>query len=254
MKTTLYMKTLFVIGISFLTSYAIQAQNDTLKPSKSYLGVSLNVQGIIQNISPTMLKDQNFDFALVRFYLSEKSVLRFGLGIQTHAVERNSLDSINTVLVEVDSVNKQSGFYLSLAHEYHFKGNKRLDPYIGGMIAFGRMGRNTINYSLNQKDTIGESNYSVISDLPGSNLFRIGVISGFNYFIARDFSLGAEFMLTYNHISSGGDYSVVTIDKPVSGSEDVKRETGTRLNKTGYIGFSPLANITLTYFFNTKRK
>lgn len=223
--------------------------NVVLKPEKGFVGLSMNIKGILSSVNVAMPADQGQDFLMMRYYTSDLCAWRVGLGTQIHSFKRNSLDSVGTALVQIDSVSKQAGFYLSLGHEWHFNGNEHLDPYVGGILAFAKMGRNTINYSLNQKDTIGESNFSIISDLPGSSLFRAGFIAGFNYFIRSDISLGAEFMLSYNYQTSGGDYSVVTIDKPVSGSETVTREVGTRLTKQGSFGFMPLANITFSYFF-----
>lgn len=243
------MKKIILLSTCFI-SLSLFAQPDSLKPVQNQVGFGLNVSGLIKNIGLSTFKDANKNDALwAKYYLSNKNVLRFGLGIFSISNEYKTSDSVGTALVETDSTYKRNDIGFTLGYERHFSNLKRLDPYLGAELALGFVGRTKIHSEIKTTDAIGIStNQDIIQEDGGTNL-GVHLLVGFNYFIAKQLAVGAEYKFGYDLQSLGGDYSESIIDTPASGSSTSTFVQKTAKQKNSGLSTSSNAAITLSYYF-----
>lgn len=222
-------------------------------PTEGFAGVGMNISGIINNIGVSAAIDPiGSDVLLGKYYLTDKIVFRTGLGINSLNYKGNSTDSVGSSQVNIDSSFSQTALYLSPGVEYHFLDDKRLDPYIGLSLSMGLISKPKYQTKNSIIDTTGtldiESNYQS----EGGFVFGGTAVVGFNYFIARNFALGAEYHLGVFHARAGGDWELVTVVTTDSGTSSSSRKTGANRAAVTTVDLSSQLNITLSYFFNIK--
>lgn len=252
MKAQKLFSILFIL-MSF--SLVAQESTDTLKSRKGDWGVVLNLTGAIDNISLGTRKDaNNNNNILVKYHLENDKVLRLGLGLTSIRNNNFSSDSIsllsgNRAWRERDSIETRFDFSITVGYEAHFKGTRRLDPYIGAELVVGRIGSTKINASTEITDKLGTQKIDRVIQQDGGFTFGINIVSGFNYFIAERFSLGAEVNLGYMINRLGGDQSESLLDTPVSGSQ-VSSFTNSKkgLSQRGF-DVNSTAGLLLSYYF-----
>ncbi|PKP47189.1 MAG: hypothetical protein CVT95_05970 [Bacteroidetes bacterium HGW-Bacteroidetes-12] len=217
---------LTAITFLFLSSVlTAQESTDTLKSREGDWGVVLNLTGFIDNISLGTQKDvNNNNNILVKHHLTDDKVLRLGLGLTSirnnnFKADSISLSSGNRAWREVDSIETRFDFSLAVGYEMHFKGTKRLDPYLGAELVIGRIGNTKINASTNITDKLGTQKIQRIIQQDGGFAFGINLVSGFNLFVLERLSIGAEVNLGYLFSNAGGDQSESLVDTPVSGTQ-----------------------------------
>ncbi|MDF1672622.1 MAG: hypothetical protein P1U41_03910 [Vicingaceae bacterium] len=206
------------------TILTVNAQQDTLKSRDGDWGFVLNLTGLINNISIGNLTDGNTNNAiLAKHHLTNDKVLRLGFGLKSVSNNTFTADSVNITagraLQEVDSTEKRFDFSISAGIEKHLGTTRRLDPYVGGELAIGRIGATKIDANTDISDVTGTRTISRIIQRDGGFNFSLNAIAGFNYFFAERISLGAEFSLGYLYSAVGGDESESVVDTPVSGSQ-----------------------------------
>lgn len=247
---------LFTIVFLFSSSIVIaQETTDTLKSREGDWGVVLNLTGFINNISLGTQKDvNNNNTILVKHHLTNDRVLRLGLGLTSIRNNNFKADSIslpsgNRAWREVDSIETRFDFSLAVGYEIHFKGTKRLDPYIGAELLIGRIGNTKINASTNITDKLGTQKIQRIIQQDGGFAFGINVVSGFNLFVLERLSIGAEVNLGYLFSSVGGDQSESLVDTPVSGTQ-ISSFTNSKsgISRRGF-DVNSSAGLLLSYYF-----
>jgi len=250
-----------IIAIFTLISFGAFAQtNDTGEtkekqyiPLQGFAGVSMNITGIINNLGVSAAIDPiGSDVLLGKYYVTDKWVFRAGLGINSVNYKGNSTDSIGSSQVNLDSNYSQTALYISPGAEYHFLDDKRLDPYIGGALSLGFISKPKYNTTISIIDTTGEDKTEITYQSEGGFVFGATAIVGFNYYIARNFALGAEYQLGFYNRREGGDWERVTVNTPVSGTSSSIRTFGAERTSITTVGLSQQLNITLSYFFNIK--
>lgn len=248
-------KIIFSFALILSSTFIVNAQQDTLKSRDGDWGFVLNLTGLIDNISIGNLSDGNNNNAiLAKHHLTDNRVLRLGLGLKsinnnTFTADSVSIGSGNRALQEIDSTEKRFDFSISGGIEKHLGTTRRLDPYIGGELAIGRIGATKIDANTDITDITGTRNIKRIIQRDGGFNFSLNAIAGFNYFFAERISIGAEFSLGYLYSSVGGDESESLVDSPVSGSQISNFED--RKNKTSSKGFevNSTAGLMLSFFF-----
>jgi len=247
---------LFSVALLSISSILVgQETTDTLKSRDGDWGVVLNLTGFINNISLGTQKDvNNNNTILVKHHLTNDKVLRLGLGLTSIRNNNFKADSIslpsgNRAWREVDSIETRFDFSLAVGYEMHFKGTKRLDPYIGAELLIGRIGNTKINASTNITDKLGTQKIHRIIQQDGGATLGVNVVSGFDLFLLERLSIGAEVNLGYIFSITGGDQSESLSDTPVSGTQ-----TNFLTNSKGGIsrrGFdvNSSAGLLLSYFF-----
>ena len=257
-----------IASLILVSSLGINAQNNTSVdqaktvvipqlnqvkyiPSNGHLGFTMNVTGLINNLGLSSYKDAGgTDLILGKYYASDRSVYRVGFGINATSFNTNSTDSLGSSQVNYDSTFSRASVYISPGYEYHFLGDKRLDPYVGGAITLGLIGSSRYNTTAEVVDTTGNNKTEVTYQQDGGFVFGATAIVGFNYFVARNFSLGAEYQLGVLHNRVGGDWERVTVNTPVSGNSNSIRQIGANRSAMTNVGLSSQLNITLSYFLN----
>lgn len=236
------------------TTFIVNAQQDTLKSRDGDWGFVLNLTGLIDNINIGNLSDANNNNAiLAKHHLADDKVLRLGLGLRSINNNWFNQDSINITagraLQVVDSTEKRFDFSISLGFEKHLGTTRRLDPYVGGELAIGRIGATKINTNTDITDATGTRTIQRIIQRDGGANFSLSAIAGFNYFFAERISIGAEFSLGYLYSSVGGDESESLVDTPVSGSQ--VSTFIDRKSKASNKGFdiNSTAGLMLSFFF-----
>ena len=244
---------LLILSLIGLATFAQDAQKEEfVKFQDRDWGVSFNVTGIINDISVNTFEDVNSNPALqFKKFIKPNLALRVGFGLTSYNIKNETVDSLNTSKISVDSTYKRTDFFIQPGIEYHFSGTKRLDPFIGGALTIGTVGKEKMEVNEVTSDTTGSASVSTNYDMPGGFTFGVNAIIGFNYFIAPKLSLGAEYQWGFLSQRVGGDYSIVTIDDPISGATSTSREVGS--NRTTDNGFrmNSTLGVTLTYFFST---
>ena len=248
-------KVIIVLTLILTSAIAINAQSDTLKPMKGDWGFSINITGLINNIVVENGKDPNGHYTIfARHYIKNDQALRLGLGLNYDKQGWFNSDSINLAsgnraLQEVDSSQSQFDFSISVGIEKHLGKTRRLDPYVGGDIIIVKKGATKINASTDITDVTGTQSIQRILQEDGGFGFGLGGVAGFNYFISKNFSLGAEFGYSYIYNKSGGDFSESLVDTPVSGSQISTFISGKSESSQTSIGTSTTGAIMLSFFF-----
>lgn len=224
--------------------------DNSLYPKAGDVGVSILVDGLIDNIKfNSASNDYGQNILFAKYYLKNDLALRLGFGFSLNSAKRSTADSVGVTLVKRDSSTSQYLFNISGGAEKHFIGTKRLDPFVFSQIDLTFIGKtNTdINNSTESKAGTAKSERTIKED--GGIAFGLSFGGGFNYFLAQNFSLGAELALKINYSSVGGTISDNTVNTPINGnatSTFITREDQTNNTK---IGVQPNALINLSYFF-----
>lgn len=225
-----------------------------LKPTDGYWGVSFDLSGLINNISLNSLKDDEGNNAvLLRHYVSDEYAVRLGFGLNSFNQQDNEVSNDGPLEIATETTSRQTSFYIAPGIEKHFLNARRLDPYIGANLGFGIIGKPRYTEKTTSTDTIGVSTFDLDSLIDGGFTFGLNVLAGFNYFVSDKFSIGAEYRFGYNYRRSGGDYSTVIIETPVSGSSTTTRNIGSIRSSQGGFLVNSTAGITLSYFFTRNK-
>jgi hypothetical protein len=220
-------------------------------PDASDLGITANITGLINAIQTTNRTDLRGESALtLRYVKSEKLTFRIGLSPLVNRHTTNSTDSIGKDLVRYDSTSSQSTFSIRPGVEYHFKGTKRLDPYVSADVEFGLVGGMNIGVSRDVQDTTGtaQTTRTITEDGGFSVGAKLGL--GMNYYISKKLFIGAEYGMGFYSIASGGDKQDVTQFRPVSGSAQTTRVLSSTRVVNSNLFVDPMIQLTFGYFFS----
>lgn len=235
---------------------AVNAQTeDRLKPVEGDWGLSLSISGLINNIVIENNKDSLGQFNLFgRHYLKDNLALRLGFGVaylknNTFNEDSVTIASGNRALETADSTTSRFDFKISVGIEKHLGTTRRLDPYVGADLSIIRIGATKANKELNQTDITGTRKETTTLNTDGGAGFGIGAIAGFNYFISKNLSLGAEFGYAYTYTKRGGNFNGNTRIIPVSGTEINTSSIGKASNTETSIGATATGGIMLSFFF-----
>jgi len=220
---------------------------------------------------------------LYRYYLTDKIVVRAGFGINnvnnsgTYKKDSTYFFSSSIPAQDGKTVNqnnsstystKSSGFSISPGVEYHFAGGSKLDPYAGIQVFLSSKGTTTVEstattvdiYALNGK-TIYESKEITKTVTPGGLSFGVGAVTGFQYFFSEKFAVGAEYLLAFQNIRTGGTVTnsfngtfttLVNADDVTSQTVIGQLKQSTEYTQTtsdGSLSLRATAGIYLNYFF-----
>ena len=225
-----------------------------LKPIKGMYGSSLDVGGLMSNFSlsnPGSAIDSSTLF--FRYYIKDDLALRMGVSINYIGTSSSSVDTVGSKKTEIDSTYSRFDYYISPGIEKHFNGSDRLDPYIGASLLIGSIGSSRLQAVTKVTDNSGNSSgvdrTDVDIQLPGGFVFGLNLNMGFNLFLLKNFSLGAEYGLGFYTIGFGGDQTTVTIIDPANGSPTTTRQGSSLYVNNTVLKVNPRVAITLSYFF-----
>lgn len=252
-KISIALLLLSLVGLAAFAQEKSKEEINYKYQSKDW-GVSFNVSGLIDNISLESMEDINGNPAIrVRKFIDDRWAISAGFGLNSFNIENSRVDSVGAAENQFDSTYKRTDFFFAPGVEYHFKGTNRLDPYAGLGVTIGTVGSEDIEVNDQMIDTTGTASFQRTYKNPGGFTFGANLTVGFNYFIAKRLSLGAEYQWGFIASRTGGDYEVVTINDPISGASTTTRTTGSdRVTNNGFRMRSTMG-VTLSYFFNLER-
>jgi hypothetical protein len=251
------MTRLFILAtLGFIVlNLSAQTSSDSvyLKPRRGNLGITLNLSGLINNLQIAPPTDPAGNILVQgRYYVRDAHVVTFGVGFQTINSRISTVDSVGSGQAKFDSTYKQNKFFISPGYEFHFLETKRLDPYIGGAVHLGFIGKQKETGINEFVDTTGTAKTTVDFTQDGGFQFGFMGVVGFNFFVAKNFSMGAEYRFGFTHLRSGGDFEQVISNTPVSGTATSQRIVGSRRTAMSGLSMQSNAAITLSYFFGRK--
>ncbi len=178
-----------MLALLLISSSAAVAQSE-FKPTKGF--------GMEVGFSPLGTTNVSSFGGQLRgnYWLSESMVVRLGLGINT------SSDKDDNGLTDDEFIKKVSNttsFQITPGFLYMFSGTERLSPYVGAEIGIGM---------INDKEEDYTGNNSVVKKASGID-FGINLLTGFNYYFARNLYVGVEMGLGF-YTSTYGNPTIET--------------------------------------------
>lgn len=246
---------ILLLALTIFSTVLLAQEIETLKGQEGDWGLSINISGIINDIRLENDKDANGNYMVfARKYLKDDVALRIGLNVTSDRNKWTTEDSLSLAsgsraLQTVDSSKTRFDFSVLVGYEKHMTGTKRLDPYFAAELMIGRIGNTKTDATTTLKDVTGTDKTDFTRQQDGGFTMGLGLVAGFNYFIAPKFSLGAEFGFAYTYMKSGGNYSESTVNTPVSGSQTSTFILGKQEQSNNTIGISSTSGIVLSYFF-----
>ena len=234
----------FAVLISLFGTVNIFAQD--MKPHDGEMGFTFGVNGL-SSIGVTA--DLNLTQTLLfRYYLSDNMAARVGLNFSN----ANSTTYDLTQGFKTTTNLKSSGLGLNLGVQHNFMGTDRLEPYMAVDLGIGTGGSSS-NVLSEEADSVGNpitpANSSE-TDVQDGSTFSFGITPsmGFNYFLNKWFSVGAEFGWGIWSSSTGdGTTTVTTI---LNGGTPTINTSTSLGGKSMGIGTSGSGLITVSVFFD----
>lgn len=211
------MKKLFLSLVAVMAlTVAVQAQDDIKAGS-----VSLEVQFLPANNVPIQL-----DYLRARYFLSDNMAVRVGLFLNNETFKD---ENTNTATPPVTMSYKASFFQFGLMPgiEMHFPVGDRLSPYIGGELGFFMNSSKSelLNPGYINGNSISTAGYWFHDDMNedyfSKSSFRIGLVTGIDFYIYRGLFLGVELGLGFES-GSLKDQSTTVVTGTTTTTEDEK--------------------------------
>ncbi len=250
---------LLVVGVA--STIMAQAPTDRIKPVAGDMGIGFKLTGIA-NVSFGDWDDNHFNVPqlLYRYYVSDKFAIRTGLGLGISNTKGTFSDEVQVGAIktttESDSALTGMNFGISPGFEYHFTSPAaKVDPYVGFVVGVSYMGtseyqrRDKIDvFDFNTGQYVSQSDITTRTRTPGGLGFGGNALIGFNYFFSDNFALGAEYMLGYDMVNTGGEYETSVngftgVPGNVSPINTVTNHTGTSSSGMGRIRSTGGVNI-----------
>jgi hypothetical protein len=156
---------------------------------------------------------------------------------------------------ELDKKTSGMTFSIRPGYEKHFAGTEKLSPYIGAELAFTLVTDKVEedNLATNGTNTAPATDYVVLTTTKegekGSTTFGVNLIAGFDYYFAKNLSLGAEFGFGFSTTSHPDVTSESVVVNPTTGASEVKANADEIQGSSMNIGPNAIAQIKLGWLF-----
>lgn len=249
-------KMLFTVALAMVTLYASaqESENSDFKPTKGSFATELNFNPFKGNLSFNNVLNQ----IKGRYFLSPQLALRLGFNVNTLDSTQNYGTPYGPQASFTNDKRTSTSFGLNIGIEKHFKGTKRLSPYIGADAFWGTKSAkqetstnaNTTTVKNGWIETqIIQTNtppyyYSTITRISEGAYTRFGIsaVAGFDFYMAKNFFLGYEFNLGY----SKTDYKTPEI---TTTGQSATTPNFYSNNSTGKFGTTLMNGIRIGYVF-----
>lgn len=202
---------LLFVALSIFSTRLTYAQ-DTLKTCAKSWTAELNVNPFQGQISLNNALNQ----IKVRYFATDNLAYRLAFNINNVRRDNGQSSAYGSNPIENSDIKKSTTFGLNLGFEKHLTGTRRLSPYIGAEIAFGmKSAKETIDSKqstteikggwqstqvLQYNNGNGTYYYTSINNTDiGYQSFGINIVTGFDYYVAKNFFFGYEMLLGYNY-------------------------------------------------------
>ena len=208
-------KMLLTVAIAMVSLYASaqESENSDFKPTKGSFATELNFNPFQGNLKFNNVLNQ----VKGRYFLSPQLALRLGFNINLVDSTLNFGTPYGSQASFNNDKRTSNSFGLNFGIEKHFKGTKRLSPYIGVDAFWGtkgakqelstNAGTTTVKNAWITTQYIQSPNppyyYNTITSITETayNKFGVMAVAGFDFYMAKNFFLGYEFNLGYSKTS-----------------------------------------------------
>jgi hypothetical protein len=241
-------KSLVLSLLCSISSFLCFSQDtDTLKAVSGKFTTELNVN-LFQG-------DLNFNNALqqikFRYFLNNDLALRAGFDINSKKQDVENSNPYGNSPYKYENHAKTSTFGLNLGIEKHFRGTRRLSPYMGAEFTLtSKASSQKLTNGSTETDikgawqTITYTNNSVVTGYDENGYFQYGLnlICGFDYYFAKNFFAGYEFLFQFNKTN------YKDIDVTVKGSTNNSPAPNTK-NSESFLGPKLINGIRVGFVF-----
>lgn len=246
-------KMLLTVALAMATLYtsAQESENSDFKPTKGSFATELNFNPFRGNLSFSNVLNQ----IKGRYFLSPQLALRLGLNVNTLDSAQNYGNPYGTQASFSSDDRKSTSFGLNIGVEKHFKGTKRLSPYIGADLFWGTKSAKQEMSNNASTTTIKNgwlevayyqsgTGYYTTSRIVEAAYTRFGltVVAGFDFYMAKNFFLGYEFNLGYSKTDYKSPEVTIT-------GQNTSIPNYYSNNSTGKFGTSLVNGIRIGYIF-----
>jgi len=152
---------------------------------------------------------------------------------------------------------KTSGMTISLrpGYEMHMAGTESLSPYWGGEVWFtlATAKVETDNLATNGNSTTAPTAYQVLTTTRkgdgASTTFGVGLIAGFDWYFAKNVSLGAEFGFGFSTTSMPDIEDEVVQANPTTGAAEVVAKQKEKQGSSSQLGPNVIGQFKLGWLF-----
>ncbi len=222
-----------------------------LKPLNGDIGFGLKANGL-----KGLLWENNFDSLTIqiRKVKDQKIVFRGDLSIAYSSVKFSEENKVTSGRFYDESKERRFAIGLAPGIERHFRGTRRLDPYIGAALSIAFVGKTKLTEIDDWEDNDGSFNKEETEiTSPGGLGFGLDGILGLNYFVADRISLGIEYSLGLTLLRIKGNYKEKTTERykatPTSGVETEITESDEEIRfTTTNFGNKGVAGLNLIFY------
>jgi hypothetical protein len=196
-------KTLSVWALCSICFIAFGQESDTLKAVAGKFTTELNVNLFQGNL--------NFNNALqqikFRYFLQNNLALRVGFDINSKKRDYKNSNVYGNNPYNSEDHAKTSSYGLNFGIEKHFRGTRRLSPYMGAefsltsKVSSQKLISGTTETNIKGAwQTVSYINNGIVTNYDEIGYFQYGInlICGFDYYFVKNFFVGYEFLFQYN--------------------------------------------------------
>ncbi len=240
----------FAMTAHYASAQESNTENSDLKPTKGDFATELNFNPFKGNLSFNNVLNQ----VKGRLFIKPNVALRLGFNVGVLDSTLNYGNPYGTQSSFSSDERSSTNFGLNFGIEKHFKGTRRLSPYIGADLFWGT--KSSKQDIANNASSISikngwldvqyyQSGNTVITSYRVSEAayqrYGINVVAGFDFYMAKNFFLGYEFNLGYSKTNYKSPEVVATgqnTSLPAYYSNNATNKFGTSLVngiRVGYI-------------------
>lgn len=191
------------LPLSFLLSClicCIAYSQDTLKVSQGHFTTELNINPFKGELSLNNALNQ----IKARYFIANNVALRIALNFNSKKTSTDNSSVYGSNPINTKTSQKTTAVGLNFGFEKHFKGTRRLSPYLGAEFVLGSKSASQTLTSGNTETKI-DGAWQTYTIIPGNNggysidytekaYFQYGfnLLGGFDFYVAKHFYMGYE--------------------------------------------------------------
>jgi len=189
-------KVVFLLCAVFICFSTIAFSQDTLKTRARQWTTEVNFNPLQGQFSLNNAVKQ----IKVRYFVSDLVACRLGFSVSKSSKEDGQNSAYGTNPIATSDIRNSFSGGLNLGLEKHFKGTRRLSPYLGVEIALGyKKADQTIDTKETTTQIDGGWLYGNTISERGFKSAGINIVTGFDFYMAEHFYCGYEMLLGFNY-------------------------------------------------------
>lgn len=158
------------------------------------------------NFIPLNSKPIQLTYIRYRRFLTELTAFRLGFGLNYSSTSVDTIFDSNVTTdarIAAEATTSMVGWNIKPGYEKHFKGTKRLSPYIGGELDLAGQSYKRVNPDGLLDPATDIVTATTTRNENKSGFFRLGVnfVTGFDLYITKHLYLGSEFGFGLQYIA-----------------------------------------------------